>query len=124
MRYCGRPFTAPEIELIRTLIGQSPPPTRARLSREVCERLAWHRPDGRLKDMSCRVALLRMQADGLMTLPPPKHAQPVPYRAYPEIEQAVQEPAHVPTVELASLTIDLVAHKRESLLWNAYLQRH
>jgi hypothetical protein len=124
MRYCGRTFTTAEIELICALIGQSPPPTRARLSREVCERLTWRRPDGRLKDMSCRVALLRMQADGLITLPPPKNAKPVPYRAYPQIEQAVQEPASVPQVDLASLTIDLVGHKRESLLWNAYVQHH
>ena len=37
---------------------------RAGLSRAVCEQLAWRRPDGRLKEMSCRVAMLRMAADG------------------------------------------------------------
>jgi hypothetical protein len=37
---------------------------------EACERLHWRRADGGLKDMSCRVALLKMQADALFTLPP------------------------------------------------------
>ncbi|EQD71887.1 hypothetical protein B1B_04198, partial [mine drainage metagenome] len=31
----------------------------------------WYRPDGRKKDMSARVALLRMDRDGLITLPEP-----------------------------------------------------
>ncbi|MGH8346703.1 MAG: Druantia anti-phage system protein DruA [Pseudomonas sp.] len=124
MQYCGRPFTASDIELIRTLIGASPPLTRAALSREVCERLGWRGAAGRLKDMSCRVALLRMQAHGLITLPPPRNARPVIYRAHPEIERAVLEPPIVPAVDLAELTVDLVGTKRDSLLWNAYIQRH
>ena len=124
MRYCGRPFTLEEIELIRALLGATPALNRARLSREVCERLGWRRPDGRLKDMSCRVALLRMQTDGLITLPPPRNAKPPPYLARPEIEQAVLAPPSVPAVDLTRLTIDPVSHKRESLLWNAYIQHH
>jgi hypothetical protein len=124
MRYCGRIFTASEIWMIRALITQSPPLSRARLSREVCERLPWRRPDGRLKDMSCRVAMLKMAADGLIMLPPPRNAKPVSYQAHPQIEQAALEPPSVPAVDLARLTIDLVDHKRESLLWNAYIQRH
>lgn len=124
MRYCGRAFTASDIELMRTLIAASPPLNRARLSREVCERLNWRRADGRLKEMSARVAMLRMQADGLITLPPPRNAKPVTYRAYPEIEGAVLEPASVPVVDLARLSVDLVGTKRDSLLWNAYIQRH
>lgn len=124
MRYCGRAFTAADIELIRALIAVAPPLNRARLSREVCARLNWHRADGRLKEMSARVALLRMQADGLITLPPPRNAKPVAYRAYPEIERAVLEPTDAPVVDLARLSVDLVSAKRDSLLWNAYIQRH
>jgi Domain of unknown function (DUF4338) len=124
MRYCGRDFEPAELELIRSLIAQSPLQSRYQLSREVCERILWHRPDGRLKDMSCRVALLRMQADGLITLPPPRNAKPVTYQAYPDIEQAVQEPVNVPAVDLGQLAIELVDKRRDSLLWNAYIQHH
>jgi hypothetical protein len=124
MHYCARPFTPSDIELIRALIAAFPPLSRFRLSREVCERLNWRRADGRLKDMSCRVALLRMQAAGLITLPPPRNAKPVTYRAHPEIERAVLEPTIVPAVDLARLTVDLVGVKPDSWLWNAYIQRY
>lgn len=70
MRYCGRDFTPTEIDLIRELLT-TPQMNRARLSREVCEKLSWRRDNGALKDMSCRVALNRMHTDGLISLPPP-----------------------------------------------------
>ena len=124
MRYCGREFTSADLDLIRALIAASPPLNRAQLSRAVCERLAWLRPDGRLKEMSCRVALLRMQADGLIALPPPRKVKPVGYHAHPEIERAIVEPQTVPVVDLARLTVDLVGPKCDSLLWNAYIQRY
>lgn len=124
MRYCGRAFTDSEIGLIRALLAAPPPPSRARLSRELCERLAWRRPDGRLKDMSCRVALLRMQADGLIRLPPPRNAKPVAYLARPDIECAIGEPATFAQIDLARLSVELVSTKGDSLLWNAYIQRY
>ena len=88
MRYCGRDFTEAEIELIRELLT-TPQMNRARLSRQVCAELGWRRDNGGLKDMSCRVALLRMQTDGLVTLPPPRNPKPVAYRPYPHIERCV-----------------------------------
>ena len=123
MRYCGRDFTQAEIDLIRDLLNV-PRMNRARLSREVCERLGWRRENGGLKDMSCRVALLRMQTDGLITLPPPRNPKPVTYRSYPHIEQAVLEPATIPDIDLATLTVDPVLTRADSLLWNAYIERH
>lgn len=123
MRYCARHFEPAEIDLIRELL-KTPQINRARLSRAVCERLNWRRDNGGLKDMSCRVALLRMQADGLITLPPPRNAKPVAYRSYPHIEQAVLEPSTLPGIELATLSVDLVLTKADSLLWNAYIERH
>jgi len=122
-RYCGRDFTPTEIELIRELLNV-PQMNRARLSREVCERLGWRRDNGGLKDMSCRVALNRMQADGLIALPPPRNPKPVTYRSYPHIEQAVLPPDTVPSIDLGSLQVAPVLSKADSLLWNAYIERH
>lgn len=73
MRYCGREFSATDLSSIRDLIAEHPEATRAHLSRLVCEKLDWRRGDGRLKDMSCRVAMLRMQDDALLQLPPPRN---------------------------------------------------
>ena len=39
---------------------------RTQLSRIVCDMLNWRQPNGHLKDMACRVAMLRMQDDGLI----------------------------------------------------------
>ena len=124
MRYCGRRFSGADIKVIGELLALCPPLSRYRLSRTVCERLDWRRPDGTLKDMSCRVALLRMQADALITLPPPRRLKPVAYRAHPDIEHAVCEPLIVPRTDLACLSVGLVVEKRDSLLWNAYIERH
>ena len=69
-RYCGRYFEAQELAQIIELIEQNPSKNRTDLSREVCRMLAWYKPDGGPKEMSCRVAMLRMQEDGLIQLPP------------------------------------------------------
>jgi len=72
VRYCGRLFTGKEIGRIRQLITSDRKLNRAQLSRIVCDEFNWLRPDGRSKEMSCRVAMLRMERDGLITLPPPQ----------------------------------------------------
>jgi hypothetical protein len=48
-------------------------PHRSAIAAELCAALGWRRPDGRPKEMSARVALLRMERDGLITLPPPRN---------------------------------------------------
>lgn len=124
MRYCGRQFEASEIDVIRTMIASDPSLSRYRLSTMVCEQLNWRRPDGGLKDMSCRVALLRMQNDGLFSLPLARRAKVATYVETPDIESAVDWPLIIPEVDLGRLTVALVAEKRDSLIWNAYIRRH
>lgn len=124
MKYCGRQFEQAEIEVIRAMIAADQHLSRYRLSAMVCEQLNWRRPDGGLKDMSCRVAMLRMQTDGLFSLPPARRAKPATHVENSEIEAAVDRPLIVPEVNLDRLTVDLVVEKRDSLLWNAYVRRH
>lgn len=57
-RYCGREFTEDELEVVRGLVSSLP--TRRAIADAVCDELSWLRPDGRRKDMSARVALLRI----------------------------------------------------------------
>lgn len=123
MRYCGREFTEAEIGLIRQLLVDQPQLSRAGLSRTVCERLSWRRPNGRLKEMSCRVAMLRMAREGLITLPQARGTRPPSYRVSPQVERAIDEPKIVPDVDLQKLTVDVVS-RRDSPLWNGYVQRY
>ena len=48
--YCGRHFTADELQTIRGLIEAPPGASRAQLSRQVCELFDWRKPNGELKD--------------------------------------------------------------------------
>ena len=73
MKYCGRDFSDTELDGIRRIAGQEPGLTRLAISRLVCEAISWRKPDGALKEMSCRVALLRMHRNGHIRLPPPRH---------------------------------------------------
>jgi hypothetical protein len=43
---------------------------------------------------------------------------------HPDIERAVLAPNRSPSVDLSQLTIDPVVSKHDSLLWNAYIERH
>lgn len=124
--YCGRAFDVAQIELIRTLIAAHPQLNRAQLSRVVCDALLWQGADGRSKQMSCRVALLRMQEDGLIELPPPRNgngnARPYARRtlgAEPELFGL-----DVPVDALVDLRIEPVLSRRHSHLWNEYVDRY
>jgi hypothetical protein len=126
IRYCGRSFTSSEIEGIRLLIANHPTATRARLSRLVCEQLGWRRDDDRLKDMSCRVAMLRMHDDGLVCLPPPRNGNNngKPYlRRTPLAEPEKQLLATSPR-DLGDLQLQLVTDRPDSHLHNEYLDRY
>ena len=125
IRYCGRDFSADDIEKIRRLIASNPERNRARLSRLVCNELGWRRPDGRGKDMSCRVAMLRMQRDGRIVLPPPEKGNGNGRRR-PRLTAASDpaEPISLPAKALASLRLQSVNTPQESALWNELIERY
>lgn len=125
MRYCGRPFTHEEIELIGRLIEAEPRPNRAQLSRMVCEALGWVRPGGALKDMSCRVAMLRMQRDGLIELPPPqKRNGNGKIRPPLTAASAPQPPVTASAGRLGKLQLLAVRTPQQSSLWNELVERY
>ncbi len=124
-RYCGRSFTEDEMILICRLINSKPKRNRAQLSRLVCDELAWLRPDGRRKDMSCRVAMLRMHRDGLINLPPPQHTNGNG-RIRPRLTGASnpQDPISLPVNRLDNLIFQPVQTPKDSSLWNELIERY
>lgn len=125
VRYCGRDFTPDELEIIREIITEDPQRSRAHISRLVCQALNWHKPDGGLKDMSCRVALLRMQDNGLITLPSPRHKQSQ-RRPKIQITSATDPKPDItmPVNALPDLSLQLVSTKDQSALWREYIHRY
>ena len=123
--YCGREFSTEDIQAIRQLIEHHPGMRRAALSRKLCELFDWTRPNGQLKDMTCRVALLRMQADGLITLPVSRMSRARSRPNFPptvatDPQAALVQPVH----ELAALTLRPLAGTAASRLCNEYVARY
>lgn len=125
-RYCGKDFSVSEMETIRRLIEDNPQAHRACLSRMVCKEFGWVRPDGCLKDMSCRVAMIRMDNDGLIRLPPPltKNGNGKRYQRRTAQGEPELFPIVAPAGKLTDLHLKLVAGHKESYLWNEYIDRY
>ena len=123
VRYCGRDFSTEELANIQNLVDEDPGRTRAEISRLACQALGWLKPDGGLKEMSARVAMLRMQADGLITLPSPRCLRPDPrvhITSASDPRSVIEQAAGI----LAPLELNLVSTKPDSRLWNEYIQRY
>ncbi len=122
-RYCGREFTDHDLELIRALIAHRPAYSRAQLSQLTCQALHWYKPDGGLKEMSCRVAMLRMQDDGVIQLPAPTGERPrsrIEFTPQTAPQAVIEQPAH----RLTPLQFCPVVNRAHSRLWNEYIHRY
>jgi len=126
MKVCGQEFTDIMIQKIKEKINQDPLISRRALSRLVCEWLDWRSPNGKLKEMSARVALIRLDRKGKLTLPPPQ-SRPFPKRN-PLLETELN---HLPLItgslnDLGTITcFPITSEDRDySLLWNALMDRH
>jgi hypothetical protein len=124
MKYCGREFTDAELKRIQ-ILADLPSMNRHRLSLQTCKELEWRKQDGGLKDMSCRVALLRMQEDGLIKLPavrPRRGGYGV--HSIGRTAATEQQPSILtPAGELKRVLFELVT-KSNSHLWNEFIDRY
>ncbi len=125
-RYCGRLFSEADITLIRVLLEQCPKASRRELSRQVCRALSWLKPDGGLKDMSCRVAMLRMHRDGLIGLPELPTPQPANFKRRTQVGAASDPQSCITAAvhELPEPQIQPVSGRVNSRLWNEYIERY
>jgi hypothetical protein len=117
MEYCGRTFSTVDVELIRGLIAEGL--NRTHLSQVFCKTTGWKKPDGGLKEMSCRVALLKMERDGHILLPSPQRP------ANNHLKKPKEITLPLPTAEkVGKIALEIVG-RRTSALWNAYIdQQH
>lgn len=70
----GRTVSAQDLALIEQWLRDHPRGNRTQLSRELCQLWNWRNASGRLKDMAARTLLLKLQARGLIQLPPRRTA--------------------------------------------------
>lgn len=72
----GRELTDERVREVRELVREHPEWSRYRLSVALAELWNWRSEGGRLKDMAARTLMLKLQARGLLELPPARGVQP------------------------------------------------
>jgi hypothetical protein len=124
MQICGLYFTKPIIDWINYTVRTEPLISRRELSRRLCEENNWRSPNGNLKDMSCRKALVELQRRNAISLPViinkynfEKNIDPVP------IETAQ---ISCSLAELGQLIVRPVnsRHSEESKIWRSLLDTY
>jgi len=104
----NQPFTPEILTQIQALADAHPGWSRRKLSVQMCEWLDWRSPNGKLKEMSCRVALLELERRGALHLPPAGPAPPKRTHR-PQVEPFQQEPAiQCALSQLGDLTLVLI----------------
>lgn len=122
---CGRSVTWDDIQMIRNLIQEHPSALRAELSRKVCLAWQWVKPDGGLKDMSCRVLLLKLHRAGAIELPAPNRGNGNGKKFLRlTLDGEPQAPIHSSLHALKPIWLERVQHKQDSLLWNELMERY
>jgi len=125
VRICGQQFSDEICGRIRATIESEPTISRRALSLRVCEWLNWKSPNGKPKEMSCRVALLKLHREGHIPLPEPG------VRPWTQVEEG-RFPQSLPEVEalrcrlksLGEVDLVLVEGKNRPLsrLWNDLME--
>lgn len=126
IRYRGRVFTERQIGDVRELISCYPDKSRFFLSKELCRLWNWTQPNGTPKDMVCRSLLLKLHAEGHITLPPQKRiptwlARREKRSARIEIDDS---PCEVPLPLLLPLTILMVRRTPFEKLYRGLIDRY
>ncbi|MEW6064591.1 hypothetical protein P378_15565 [Desulforamulus profundi] len=122
---CGRSLTLDDIEMIRQIIASDPSATREQISRDICRAWSWFKPDGGLKNMSCKVLLLRLHRSGLITLPEPRKSNGNGRKFSRRTEQGkAREKIAGPVQSLLPLELQRVVSKKDSFLWNELIDRY
>ena len=126
MQLCGREFSVATIARIEETLRADPSLSRRALSLRVCEWLQWRAANGKLKEVSCRKALLELHRHGLIALPPAeescfKRSGPEPpvdrLTDALELRCALEELGEISIVAVSS------RYSKASRIWNALMQR-
>lgn len=129
MQICGQEFSDALIGQIAATVEAEPEISRRELSRRVCRWLDWRSPNDRLKDMSCRTALLKLHRRGVIQLPQPvgqdlfvpKTKAP----AAPDVPAQIQE-LNCALRQLGDIQIVPIqsGDKTASRMWNTLMDRY
>lgn len=122
----SREFSPAELELIREVVSTCRGLSRQELATTVCELLGWRRPGGGLKIIEGKELLGRLEADGLLELPPLAATKPrgshtsVPHTAAGEPQGSVRGTVR----DVVPVALRPVSCQRDRLLWRELVGRY
>lgn len=124
MRISGLEFSDELVGRIQQVVQSEPEVSRSALSRRICEWQGWRSANGQLRQMSCRVALLKLERQNAIRLPAS--------RGRPSVRRPVRRaaaPCRRRRYKLSELQpIELVrvgsADSQVSRIWNELMERH
>jgi hypothetical protein len=129
MNICGLDFTPEIISRIQGEIDSQPSISRVRLSRAVCGILDWRSATGKLKEMSCRVALLKLERSGKLKLPaahPFRNVVTRPQAKIPGVLVVNETPLSGDLRTIRPVTLECItsASSKASREWNDLMNRY
>lgn len=126
MIVCGQQFSGETLKWIQGTIEAEGGLSRVGLSRRVCGKLNWRSANGKLKEMSCRVALLKLERGGAIKLGALKNPAPPVKKTIVCEEPSRAEPIECSLSELGGVELVRVnrADSEVSRLWNQWMERY
>jgi len=108
---------------IKKTVKEEPRISRRQLSLRVCEWLDWYNEAGRLKEMSCRKAMLEMQRKGIIQLPEVNRTYSFQKKAH------ILSPPPIAEVScslktLGQIEIIRVKSSRHSVIWRSMMDNY
>ena len=124
-KYYGRVFSESEVACIRSIIDEDTSRNRTAISRIACEQLTWYKPDGTVKLQSMRQALVKMEADGHITLPPLQRVHSTRMKPIEHTERTdTLDEIVLSAGSLPDVHIEIAKTGDEKSLWNEYIDRY
>jgi len=127
MQVCGQEFSPQLLQRIQRTVDREPDLSRRALSRRVCEWLNWRTALDQPKQVSCRVALLKLHRRGVIDLPAvapvvafPRGRVPAP----PTPQKVAPSEAPLEALQPVSLLRIEQADCSASRLWNQMMERY
>lgn len=122
----GRPVRPEQIHWLRDWMAAHPHYSRKRLARELCQQWQWRDGRGRLKDFAARSFLLKLQAQGHLTLPPLQMHQRRPPRPGPALPDWQEPPGwSAPLAAVSPVRVEpVVPSTPAARRWAFYLHRY
>lgn len=127
MQLYGREFNTAMIAHITETIVTDPTISRFALSRRICEWMQWRTMNGKLKDVSCRKALLELHRRRIINLPSAKKSCFKPSRHKQQKNKQINSPKVKCTLkELGEITIVAVSsrYSKTSKIWNTLMEQY